>query len=52
MKKSILNLGTVLNKVQQKQVNGGRKQCDANRDGECEDFGRQCAEFYCRFILQ
>ncbi|WP_348727154.1 hypothetical protein [Tenacibaculum sp. 190130A14a] len=52
MKNSILNLGTALKRTEQKQINGGRKQCDANDDGNCEDFGRHCAEFYCRFILQ
>lgn len=51
MKKSILNLGKVLHKTEQAQINGGRKQCDKNRDGVCEDHGRHCAEFYCSFII-
>jgi hypothetical protein len=50
MKKSILNLGKTLNKAEQKTINGGRKQCDSNHDGVCEDSGRHCAEFYCNFM--
>jgi hypothetical protein len=33
MKKSILNLGKALNKVEQKSINGGKAQCD--RDHAC-----------------
>lgn len=53
MKKSILNFGKALNKAEQKTISGGKKQCDTNHDRICEDFGRQCAESYCRlfFIL-
>ena len=51
MKKSISHLGKVLHKAEQIHINGGRKQCDKNRDGVCEDHGRHCAEFYCSFIL-
>ncbi|MFT7900616.1 hypothetical protein VBY74_11610 [Tenacibaculum ascidiaceicola] len=51
MKKSILNLGIPLNKAQQLHINGGRKQCDKDRDGTCEDYGVHCAEFHCSFII-
>lgn len=51
MKKSILNLGAPLNKVQQIHINGGRKMCDTNKDRICEDYGPHCAEIYCSFIL-
>ncbi|WP_431164570.1 hypothetical protein [Tenacibaculum halocynthiae] len=30
MKKSILNLGNALNKIEQKQINGGRKFCTSH----------------------
>jgi len=51
MRKSILNFGKALNKAEQQSINGGRKQCDSNNDGICEDSGRHCSEFYCSFIL-
>ncbi|CAM1340617.1 hypothetical protein [Tenacibaculum amylolyticum] len=51
MKNSILNLGKPLSKFQQKQVSGGRKQCDSNHDGICEDRGRHCSEIYCSFPI-
>jgi hypothetical protein len=51
MKKLILNFGKTLNKAEQKTINGGRKQCDTNRDRVCEDYGRHCAELYCSLIL-
>ena len=47
MKKSILNFGKAINKAEQQTINGGRKQCDSNHDGVCEDRGRHCSEFYC-----
>ena len=50
MKKSILNLGKSLNKAEQKTINGGRMQCDKNRDRVCEDYGQKCAESYCQFM--
>ena len=50
MKKSILNLGKALNKAEQKEVSGGRMQCDVNRDRICEDYGRKCAEIYCQLM--
>ena len=50
MKKQILNLGKALNRAEQTQINGGRKQCDVNRDRICEDKGRHCAESYCQLI--
>ena len=33
MKKSILNLGTALNRKQQQQINGGGNQLDCEMDG-------------------
>ncbi|PKH50671.1 hypothetical protein CXF68_08165 [Tenacibaculum sp. Bg11-29] len=50
MKKTILNFGKALNKAEQQSINGGRKQCDSNHDGVCEDSGRHCAELYCNFM--
>lgn len=50
MKKSILNFGKALNRAEQQTINGGRKQCDKNRDRVCEEVGRQCAEFYCQLV--
>ncbi|WGH76849.1 hypothetical protein P8625_06825 [Tenacibaculum tangerinum] len=50
MKKQLLNLGKVLNKAEQTLINGGRMQCDANRDRICEDFGWKCAETYCQLM--
>ena len=32
MKKLILNLGKTLNKLEQKQINGGRKFCESHED--------------------
>ncbi|GFD73649.1 hypothetical protein KUL156_51740 [Alteromonas sp. KUL156] len=51
MKKQILNLGKALKKAEQAQINGGRMQCDVNRDRVCEDFGWKCAETYCRILM-
>ncbi|WP_437823988.1 hypothetical protein [Tenacibaculum mesophilum] len=51
MKKQILNLGKALKKAEQSQINGGRMQCDKNRDRVCEDFGWKCAETYCRILM-
>ena len=53
MKKTILNLVGVqkLSKNEQKIIHGGKKQCDYNNDGICEEFGLQCAETRCRFII-
>ncbi|WP_299107105.1 hypothetical protein [uncultured Tenacibaculum sp.] len=47
MKKSILNLGQVLNKAQQKQVNGGRKYCESHEDcgTGCCNTARFCQVF-------
>ncbi|WP_428742085.1 hypothetical protein [Tenacibaculum sp.] len=46
MKKSILILGKTLNKIEQKQINGGRgKHCCSWRNGECvywEEIGVTC----------
>ncbi|MGG8497134.1 hypothetical protein ACQY1Q_12005 [Tenacibaculum sp. TC6] len=52
MKKQLLDLGKALNKAEQQQINGGRKQCDVNRDRICEEYGWQCAESYCRLIIE
>ncbi|TDQ23956.1 hypothetical protein [Tenacibaculum caenipelagi] len=51
MKKQILTLGKVLNKAEQIHINGGRKMCDTNKDGKCEDNGPHCAEVYCSFEI-
>lgn len=56
MKKSILNLGKALNKVEQKTINGGKKQCDnihrcgsgfcCNTAGWCQVIGSQGSTGY------
>jgi len=49
MKNQISNLGTALNKAEQKSINGGRKQCILPwGDGTCSDYGRHCAELECQ----
>ena len=51
MKKQILNLGKVLKKSEQVQINGGRKQCKPFGSSECIDYGRHCAELECSLPL-
>ncbi|TDQ23957.1 hypothetical protein [Tenacibaculum caenipelagi] len=49
MKKSILNLGKALNKTEKIQINGGKRQCITPwSNGECTEFGLQCAEIECQ----
>ncbi|XRE42482.1 hypothetical protein ACIVBQ_000686 [Tenacibaculum discolor] len=51
MKKQILNLGKTLQKAEQKQINGGKRQCITPwSDGECTEYGLQCAERECQLI--
>ncbi len=45
MKKSILNLGRALNKEAQKQIQGGKEQCDINND--CGLPNQCCHKRYC-----
>lgn len=49
MKKSILNLGKALNKGEQKQIQGGKKQCDA--DHLCSWPNEYCFSGYCLMSL-
>lgn len=48
--KNLQNLGQALTRAEQKTINGGKLQCDRNRDRICEQVGRQCAELYCQFV--
>ncbi len=50
MLKNISNLGKTLNKAELKTINGGKIQCDRNRDGVCEQTGFKCAELYCQLV--
>ena len=45
MKKSILNIGKALNKVEQKEINGGRAR-GCNCDSECGS-GSHCCNHRC-----
>lgn len=47
MKKQISNLGKLLKKTEQIQINGGRKQCKPPGSRECIDYGQHCAEIEC-----
>ncbi|REH45021.1 hypothetical protein C7448_11049 [Tenacibaculum gallaicum] len=52
MKKQILNLGKALKKAEQAQINGGKVQCITPwSNGECTEYGLQCAEPKCRLTL-
>ncbi|WP_408042177.1 hypothetical protein [Tenacibaculum litopenaei] len=51
MKKQVLNLGKALQKKEQLQINGGRKQCKPRWSEVCIDFGRHCSEWECAFVL-
>ncbi|RNL95094.1 hypothetical protein ED312_00370 [Sinomicrobium pectinilyticum] len=60
MKKHILNLGTPLNREQQRSITGGKKQCivpvicnDPWGDcppATCSEYGLQCAELECQLL--
>ncbi|UGU16921.1 hypothetical protein LS482_03375 [Sinomicrobium kalidii] len=47
MKKQILNLGTPLDKQQQRTITGGKKQC-VGPDLTCIEYGPHCAELICQ----
>ncbi len=52
MKNQNLINGKKLNKKQLKSVTGGLRQCIDPFTGQCEVYGRQCAEFECRYVIK
>lgn len=53
MKKSILNLKGVseLSKGQLQKIQGGKIDCDPDRDGICNMRGPQCGQVHCQTIF-
>lgn len=52
MKNQNLSKGKKLDKKQLRSITGGLQQCIDPFTGQCKDYGRQCAEFECRYVIE
>ncbi|MCS3531738.1 bacteriocin [Chryseobacterium sp. JUb7] len=52
MKNKNLPKGKKLNKKELRSITGGLMQCIDPWTGQCKAYGRQCAEFECRVLIE